>query len=90
MTEQQHQKKISDFLEDQGWYVVRLMQTNKAGIPDLVAFHPSRRPLWIEVKRPTTHLQKLQEFVIGILRKSYNQNVMVAYGYDDFKEKYEL
>lgn len=90
MTEQQHQKKISDHLEDKGWYVIRLMQTNKAGVPDLVAFHPNYPPLFIEVKTEKGSLQRLQEFVIGILRNKFNQQVIVAYGYPDYLKKYSL
>ena len=35
MTEQQYQKKISDNLTSEGWYVLNLIKTNKNGITDL-------------------------------------------------------
>ena len=37
MTEQQIQAKIIKKLEAQGYYVIKLVQTNKPGIPDLIA-----------------------------------------------------
>ena len=37
MTEQQIQKKRIDQLEKEGYYVLKLVKTNKNGIPDIVA-----------------------------------------------------
>ena len=37
MTEQQIQSKRIKQLEDDGYYVVKLIKTNKNGIPDLIA-----------------------------------------------------
>ena len=37
MTEQQIQSKRIKELEEQGYYVIKLIQTNKNGIPDLIA-----------------------------------------------------
>ena len=36
MTEQQIQKKIIDKYENDGWFVLKLIKTNKNGIPDLI------------------------------------------------------
>ena len=38
MTEQAIQKKRIKQLEAEGYYVLKLIKTNKNGIPDLVAF----------------------------------------------------
>lgn len=38
MTEQQIQTKRIKELEAEGYYVIKLIKTNKNGIPDLVAF----------------------------------------------------
>jgi len=62
MTEQQIQKKRIDQLEKEGYYVLKLVKTNKNGIPDLVALHPEKGILFSEVKTPTGHLSKLQEY----------------------------
>ena len=37
MTEQQIQTKLIKELEDKGYYVIKLVKTNKNGIPDLIA-----------------------------------------------------
>ena len=42
MTEQQIQSKRIKELEDEGYYVIKLIQTNKNGIPDLIAIPPPR------------------------------------------------
>tara|TARA_R110000751_G_scaffold134837_4_gene237436 strand:+ start:11973 stop:12215 length:243 start_codon:yes stop_codon:yes gene_type:complete len=62
MTEQQIQSKRIKELESQGYYVLKLIKTNKNGIPDLVAFKPNADVLFSEVKRPTGKLSKLQEY----------------------------
>ncbi len=41
MTEQQIQSKRIKELESQGYYVLKLIKTNKNGIPDLVASKPN-------------------------------------------------
>jgi Holliday junction resolvase len=62
MKEQQIQsKKIKD-LEAQGYYVIKLINTNKNGIPDLVAIPPNSDVLFVEVKKPDGKMSKLQEF----------------------------
>ena len=62
MTEQQIQKKRIDQLTKDGYYVLKLISTNKPGIPDLVAMHPDKGVLFSEVKTPKGRLSKLQEF----------------------------
>jgi len=42
MTEQQIQSKRIKELEEQGYYVLKLIKTNKNGIPDVLAIHPDR------------------------------------------------
>jgi hypothetical protein len=62
MTEQQIQSKRIRQLEAQGYYVIKLIRTNKNGIPDLIAIPPDSGVLFSEVKRPTGRLSKLQEY----------------------------
>ena len=68
MKEQHYQKKISDKLESEGWYVIKLIKTNKNGIPDLVALKKGCVPMFIEVKSMTGKLAKLQEFRLDELK----------------------
>ena len=62
MTEQAIQTKRIKQLEAEGYYVLKLIQTNKNGIPDLIAIPPESGILFSEVKRPKGKLSKLQEY----------------------------
>jgi Holliday junction resolvase len=62
MKEQQIQSKKIKELEAQGFYVIKLINTNKNGIPDLIAIPPNSDVLFVEVKGPTGKVSKLQEF----------------------------
>lgn len=68
MTEQQIQSKRIKQLEEKGYYVLKLMKTNKNGIPDLLAIPPFSRVLFSEVKTATGRLSKLQEYRINELK----------------------
>jgi Holliday junction resolvase len=50
MKEQQIQAKKIKELEAQGYYVIKLINTNKNGIPDLIAIPPNSDVKFIEVK----------------------------------------
>lgn len=69
MTEQQIQTKKIKELESQGYYVIKLINTNKNGIPDLIAIPPNSDVLFIEVKGPNGKVSKLQEFRLRELEK---------------------
>jgi len=62
MTEQQIQKKRINQLEAEGYYVLKLIKTNKNGIPDVVAMHPDKGIIFSEIKTPTGKLSKIQEY----------------------------
>lgn len=64
MTEQQIQSKRIKQLEAEGYYVIKLIRTNKNGIPDLLAIPPGSEVLFSEVKRPGQKPSKLQEYRI--------------------------
>jgi Holliday junction resolvase len=68
MTEQQIQKKRIDQLEKEGYYVLKLIKTNKNGIPDIVAIAPNSDVIFSEVKTPTGKLSKLQEYRLKELK----------------------
>jgi len=62
MKEQQIQTKKIKELESQGYYVIKLINTNKNGIPDLIAIPKGCDVLFVEVKKPDGKLSKLQEY----------------------------
>ena len=62
MTEQQIQSKRIKELEAQGYYVIKLVRTNKNGIPDLLAIPKNSNVLFSEVKTNKGKLSKLQEY----------------------------
>lgn len=69
MTEQQIQSKKIKQLESDGFYVIKLVKTNKNGIPDLLAIPKGSNVLFCEVKRPEGKVSKLQEFRIKELQE---------------------
>jgi Holliday junction resolvase-like predicted endonuclease len=64
MRESQIQSKKIKELEAQGYYVIKLVKTNRNGIPDLIAIPPNSDVLFVEVKGPTGKLSALQEYRI--------------------------
>ena len=61
MSEATFQRKLIKQYEAQGWTVIRLLQSNKAGYPDLLCLMPDR-VMFIEVKSRTGKLSKVQEY----------------------------
>jgi Holliday junction resolvase len=68
MKESQIQSAIIKKLTAAGWYVVKLIQTNKNGIPDLVC-HRDGKTVYLEIKQPGNDLEPLQWHRIKQLRK---------------------
>jgi Holliday junction resolvase len=62
MTEQQIQNKRIKQLESDGYYVIKLIKTNKNGIPDVIAIPPNCGVIFSEIKTPEGRLSKLQEY----------------------------
>lgn len=62
MREQQIQARKIKELEEDGYYVIKLVSTNKNGIPDLLAIPKNSDVLFVEIKRPGGKLSKLQEY----------------------------
>jgi hypothetical protein len=69
VTEQQIQSKRIKQLESEGYYVIKLVKTNKNGIPDLIAIPPSSGVIFSEVKTPSGRLSKLQEYRLEELKQ---------------------
>ena len=58
------------------------------GWPDRLLISKSGTIIWVELKRTTGKLSELQERLIDTLR-NYGQNVIIAYGYEDFLKQME-
>ena len=69
MTEQQIQSKRIKQLESEGYYVLKLIKTNKNGIPDLLAIPHNCEVLFSEVKRPKGKVSAIQEYRIKELQQ---------------------
>tara|TARA_R100001244_G_C5116463_1_gene122435 strand:- start:53 stop:292 length:240 start_codon:yes stop_codon:yes gene_type:complete len=79
MTEQQIQSKRIKELEAEGYYVLKLIKTNKNGIPDLVAIPPNCEVLFSEVKTPRGRVSALQKYRLKEL-KEYGYNTEIYRG----------
>ena len=79
MTEQQIQTKLIKELEGKGYYVIKLVKTNKNGIPDLIAIPKNSDVEFIEVKRKNGKVSPLQEYRIKELIK-HGLKAIVYYG----------
>lgn len=83
--ESKYQRKIKNKLEDDGWFVMRLLDVtttvSKSGTPDLLAMKPSKDGLFevqfIEVKAKGGKPSKLQEFTLKKLREDFGFNAFI-------------
>jgi len=66
MLESQIQSKIIKALEEQGYYVIKIIKCNKNGIPDLLAMKKND-VFFVEVKAKKGVTAELQKFRIGEL-----------------------
>ena len=60
MLESEIQAKVIKRMEMHGWYVIKLIQTNRNGIPDLLA-HRRGKTIYLEIKRPGLKPTPLQD-----------------------------
>ncbi len=79
MTEQQIQSKRIKELEADGYYVIKLIKTNKNGIPDLLAIPPNSDVLFSEVKTPKGRVSALQKYRLKEL-EDYGYNTEIYKG----------
>jgi Holliday junction resolvase len=82
ISEQKIQTKIINQLTKEGWLCVKLIKTNKNGIPDLMCLKDGIT-MFIEVKRPNGKLSELQKIRIKQLRDlGFNCKIWVDYDVD--------
>lgn len=79
MTEQQVQSKLIKELESKGYYVIKLVKTNKNGIPDLIAIPKDSDVEFYEVKKHNGKPTKLQEYRIKELN-NHGIKAIIFYG----------
>lgn len=77
MSESKYQAKLIKQYESEGWYVLKLIVTNKNGIMDLLLLKPNEVK-FVEVKAKNGKLSELQKYRIKELEK-LNFNVCVEY-----------
>lgn len=79
MTEQQIQKKIVNYLEGQGCYVVKVISATKAGVPDILGCYKGMF-FGIEVKTPKTrhNVSKLQEYNLNKIHAAGGFSIVAA------------
>ena len=66
MRESQLQTKIRKRLESSQWLVVKLIQTNRNGIPDLMCIKGGR-VMFLEIKTPEGVVSELQQHMLDKL-----------------------
>ncbi len=81
MKEQDYQKKISDNLTNEGYFVTNLIKTNRNGIPDLLALKEDEPPMFIECKTVKGRLSDIQIFRLNEL-SLLGFSCFVSYGMD--------
>jgi Holliday junction resolvase len=69
MKESELQSKIIKHYEAKGFLVIKMIQTNKNGIPDLLLLKEGVHPFFIEVKTEKGKLSDLQKYRINQLEK---------------------
>ena len=69
MTEQEIQRKRIKQLDEEGYYVIKLIKTNKNGIPDVLAIPPNSNVIFSEIKTKKGKVSKLQEYRLKELKK---------------------
>ncbi len=82
MLESKIQSKIIKKMESLGWLCMKLIKTNKNGIPDLCLLKDGKT-IFIEVKQPTGILSEIQKYRIAELRsKGFEVKVWTDYETD--------
>jgi len=70
MKEQDIQRKRIKDLEDQGYYVLKLIKTNKNGIPDLLAIKKGANVIFSEIKTKNGKVSELQKYRLKELKEN--------------------
>lgn len=63
------QKQVIKLLEKSGWYVLKVVSSNKPGHPDITAFNEGGETIFIELKSKGKKTTKLQDYRIAELKR---------------------
>ena len=77
MSEAKFQSRLILKYEKKGYYVIKLIQTNKNGIPDLLLLKDKVIPLFIEVKGKKGVVSELQKYRMKELTKAKFKTVIM-------------
>ena len=80
-SESSYQKKLIKQFESEGYLVLKLIQVQKAGYPDLLLLKPNGEIRFVEVKAKRGRLSKIQKYRIDELKR-LGFNVEVAKSVD--------
>lgn len=89
MGEQQVQTKIMKWLQDNDYYSVKTIVSNRKGVPDIIGCTPGGTFYGIEVKFGTNKASKLQEYNLAEIVKRGGIGIL-AYSLDDVKQGFGL
>jgi len=86
MLESKVQSKCIKELESQGYYVIKLISTNRNGIADLIAIPRNSDVLFVEVKQKGKKLRPLQVYRADELNKLGIKTKLYDGHWKDYKE----
>lgn len=85
MLERDIQRKLIIKAEKEGWYVVKIIQCNRPGFPDLMLLRDGKI-IFIEVKRPGAKPRPLQLY----RHNELSEKGMIVYVIDDINQLNKL
>lgn len=85
MSEQRVQGQIIKWLESNGYWVVKTIQCNKNGVPDILACSPTGGFVAIEVKFGNGKPSKLQEYNLAKIKEKGGQ-AFLAWSLQEVKD----
>lgn len=89
MSESKLQTKIIKLLKANGYWTLKVVVANRAGIPDIVACSPEGLFIAIEVKSGDNKPSKLQQYNIDCINKNKGK-AFCAWSVDDVKRELNL
>jgi len=86
MSEQKEQAKVLKWLKNNGYWVFKTIECNRAGIMDIIACSPTGKFVGIEMKYGSGKASKLQSWNILEVAKR-GGTAFVAWSLEEVKEK---